>query len=351
MTYSSPPRRVRAQRQAVRVFARAPRPIVRRLAAKAPTNTHGETLSPEVHLALALLNRLPGADYSDKPVADARRHLLDEAVVFGETLGPFAVEEHLSMPGPAGTIPATRYRAEAGMANGLIVYFHGGGWVLGDRASTESVARFLAVHTGADVLSVDYRLAPEHPYPAAIDDGFAAWDYAVQHAPVWGIEPDRLVVAGDSAGANISAVLAQRLRDTGHPPRLQVLFCPVTDLSTEHPSYAEFADGFFLTRKQMRWFKNHYLADPDHAHHPGASPLLAADVDGVAPAYIGVAGFDPLRDEGIAYAERLLAAGVPTTLHRASSMIHAYVNITRVSPTARESTLHACHAITAALQR
>ncbi|MDO3401650.1 alpha/beta hydrolase [Mycolicibacterium neoaurum] len=350
MSDSSPTRRTRAQRRAVRLFARAPRPVVRRLAAKAPTNADGETLAPEVHLALALLNRLPGSDYSDKPVEHARRHLLQEAVVFGETFGPFAVEEHLSIPGPAGTIPATRYRARATKANGLIVYFHGGGWVLGDRTSTESIARFLAVHTGAQVLSVDYRLAPEHPYPAAIDDGHAAWEYAVAHAPQWGIDVDRLVVAGDSAGANISAVLAQRLRGNTYQPRLQVLFCPVTDLSTEHPSYGEFAQGFFLTRKQMRWFKDHYVSDPVHAHDPGVSPLLADDVGGVAPAYIGIAGFDPLRDEGIAYAERLRAAGVPTTLHRASSMIHAYVNITRVSRTARESTLHACRAISDALR-
>ncbi|WP_330252810.1 alpha/beta hydrolase [Nocardia sp. NBC_00565] len=319
------------------------------LGRNSPINADGDRLASEAAGVLRILNRLPGADFSDKPIEQAREQVEDEAAVFADTFAPFAVVEDLHIPSFAGSIPATRYRAHAGAPRGLIVFFHGGGWVLGSRAYIDSAVRFLAVHTGADVLSVDYRLAPEHPFPAAIDDGLAAWDFAVEHAAGWGIDPDRIVVAGDSAGGNISATLSQLLRGHAHPPRMQALLFPALDLSTEHPSYEEFADGYYLTRKKMRWFKDHYLAKPDDALDHRASPLLCDDLTGLPPAYIAVAGFDPLRDEGIAYAARLKEAGVPVTLHRAPGLIHAYIYVTALSPGARASTLHAAAAIVAAL--
>ncbi|MGO1315620.1 MAG: alpha/beta hydrolase [Cellulomonadaceae bacterium] len=316
------------------------------LGRNAPINDDGDRLAPEIAGLLAVLNRLPGSDFSKSPLDKARRQIDEEAYLVAEQFPPFAVEEDLTI----GGVPATRYRAREGEPRGLILYFHGGGWVLGSRVSTDPAVRFLAVHTGADVVSVDYRLAPEHPFPAAIEDGRAAYAAAVQLAPSWGIDPDAIVLAGDSAGGNISAALGLQLRDHAHPPVLQVLFCPVLDLSTEHPSYEEFADGYFLTRAQMRWYIERYLPDPAQGLEPDASPLLAQDLAGLSPVYIGVAGFDPLRDEGLAYARRLEEAGVEVTLHRASGLVHAYVNMTGFSDHARVASLHATRAIVAALE-
>ncbi|MET0767898.1 MAG: alpha/beta hydrolase, partial [Aeromicrobium sp.] len=156
-------------------------------------------------------------------------------------------------------------------------------------------------------------------------------------------------VAGDSAGGNLSAVLAHQVRGRDVVPVLQVLLFPVTDLSTKHPSYQEFSVGYFLTEQHMDWYRERYLADPADALDPRASPLLAEDLAGLPPAYITVAGFDPLRDEGIAYARRLQEAGVPTTLAREGSLIHAFVNITGVSRPAREATIRIANAIAAAM--
>jgi len=326
-----------------------PQAGLRWLGRKAPINTDGDRLAPEVTGMLRILNRLPVGDYSDKPVDKARLMLTEDGQIFAEAFESFAVEEDLEIPGVGGVVPATRYRAKQGTPRGLIVYFHGGGFVLGNRISIETAVRFLALHTGADVLSVDYRLAPEHPFPAAIEDAMAAWQFAVERAPGWGIDPRRLVVAGDSAGGNMSATISQLLRGQTYEPCLQVLIYPALDLSKERPSHAEFADGYLMTRKQYRWFLAHYLAHTNDALDPRASPLLADDVSGVAPAYVAVAGFDQLRDEGIEYAGRLREAGVPVTLHRAAALVHGYVNATAFSPTARAATLHAAEAIVTAL--
>lgn len=337
-----------AERAVVRGFAKLPESVVARLGRHAPVNRDGERLSPEIAVALRVLNRIPGGDFTEFPVEQARRMLTDESLVFADVFSDFAVEEDLLIAGPAGPIPATRYRATT-ESKGLVVYFHGGGWVLGSRVSTDSAVRFLAREAGVDILSVDYRLAPEHPFPAAVEDAAAAWDFAVERAPSWGLDPTRIVVAGDSAGGNLAAVLSLHLRGRDVVPALQVLLFPVTDLSTKHPSYAEFAEGYFLTARHMDWYIERYLADPADALDPRASPLLEPDLGGLPPAYVAVAGFDPLRDEGIAYARRLGEAGVPTTLAREGSLIHAFVNITGVSRPAREASARIARAIAAAM--
>lgn len=347
MTRLSPAERL--ERLVVRGLAKVPHGVLDRLTPRRGVNAAGERVAPEIAVALAALNRIPGTDFSDAPVEKGRRQIEAEAIVFAADFEPFAIEEDLEISGPGGVIPATRYRAREGTPRGLVVYFHGGGWVLGSRLSTRSPVQFLAEHAGVDVLSIDYRLAPEHPFPAALEDAHAAWEYALAHAPAWGIDPGRVVVAGDSAGGNIAAVLSLDLRGEPVAPAYQMLFFPVTDLSRKSASYAEFADGYFLTEKQMDWYRERYLADPAQARDPRVSPLLAADVAGAAPAYVAVAGFDPLRDEGVAYAERLQAAGVPTQLAREGDLIHAFINVTAVSRHAHAATLRAAHALRDAL--
>ncbi|NEN78667.1 alpha/beta hydrolase [Nocardioides zeae] len=335
----------KAERLVVRGLATVPPRVLEKVVVRRAVNRDGERLAPEIALALGALNRLPGSDFSTQPLDRARHQIEAEAAVFGASYPPFHLEEDLELPGPAGPVPATRYRFRAGKPAGLVVYFHGGGWVLGSRHSTVSPVRFLAQHTGCDVLSVDYRLAPEHPFPAALEDARAAWDFAVAQAPGWGIDPARIAVAGDSAGGNISAVLSLDLRTEDVQPCFQLLFFPVTDLSRKSASYAEFRDGFFLTEAQMDWYAERYLPSPTAATDPRVSPLLAPDLAGAPPAYVAVAGFDPLRDEGIAYAERLREAGVPVELAREGDLIHAFINITAVSRSAYDATRRAAVAL------
>ncbi|EOM77572.1 alpha/beta hydrolase [Rhodococcus rhodnii] len=339
----------RVQRSVLQGFAKLPQRVLDTLDVRPTTNADGERLASEIRIALLALDALPGEDFVDLPVDQGRDHLDLEAALFAEDFAPFAFEEDLAIAGPGGTIPATRYRATAGTPRGLVVYFHGGGWVLGNRFSTQSPVRFLALHAGVDVLSIDYRLAPENPFPAAIEDAHAAWEFAVANARGWGIDPSRIVVAGDSAGGNISAVLSNGLRGAAVTPALQALIFPATDLAGESASYHEFGEGFFLTRTHMEWYKDRYVPDRAQRTDPRVSPLHTPDLSGTAPAFVAVAGFDPLRDEGIAYARRLEEAGVPVTLDRAPGLIHAYINVTGVSRTARTATLRIADAIVRAL--
>ncbi len=211
----------------------------------------------------------------------------------------------------------------------LLVYFHGGGFVCGDLDTHDSACRFLAREAGLRVLSVDYRLAPEHPFPTPIEDGLAAFRFAVEEADALGADPKAIAVGGDSAGGNLAAAVAQSEGDGG--PAFQLLLYPVTDWSKKTESYRLFRDGFFLTEAHMDWYREHFLqGDAEAARDPRASPLLAGDLGGVAPACVVVAGFDPLRDEGVAYARRLEEAGVPTTLRVYWGLVHGFVNATAV---------------------
>jgi len=230
--------------------------------------------------------------------------------------------EDRTIPGPAGAIPVRVYRPGDEPAP-VLVYFHGGGWVLGSLNTHHGVCATLARLAGCVVCSVDYRMAPEHRFPAALDDAWAVTTWVAEHAEELGGAPGALAVGGDSAGGNLAAVCALRARDAGIPIALQLLVYPVTDADLDTPTYREFADGYFLTRYSMEWFWGHYLPEGDR-FHPDASPLRAADVGGTAPALVITAGFDPLRDEGEAYARRLEDAGVPVTLTRYDGMIHGF---------------------------
>src|SRR6266540_19509 len=227
----------------------------------------------------------------------------------------------------AGSVPVRIYRP-ASAGDGALVWFHGGGWVTGSVVTHDGICRQLANRAGCTLVSVDYRLAPEHPYPAAFE---YAWE-----ATAWAVERFGIVaVGGDSAGGALATVAALRARDRGIPIALQVLVYPALDHSCDTASYEELAEGFGLTQASMRWYWAQYLGPNADGADPEASPLRAPDLSNVAPALVVTAGCDPLRDEGEAYADRLRQAGVPVTLRRYDGQIHGFFRMTQVFSAAR----------------
>ena len=298
------------------------------------------------------------------PVADARAQVGRQAALLTGRKLPLAHVEDHTIPSPAGEIPARLYepRSDAGLyppgaANsssasplGMLVYFHGGGHVIGTLDTHDSACRFLATHAGVGVLSVDYRLAPEHPYPAAVDDSIAALAWASENAERLGFDPARIAVGGDSAGGNLAAVVTLAAKAGEAPmPAFQLLIYPVCDYVEKRPSYETFREGFLLTAAEMDWFRDHYLPDRDAAHEWRASPLQAPNLSGLPPAYVLTAGFDPLRDEAEEYARALTAAGVPTALRRHDGLLHSFVNQTALHRGAHDAMLEAAGALRLAL--
>lgn len=254
----------------------------------------------------------------------------------------------MAIPGSEGMIPARFYEPHGIGLEGrpLIVYFHGGGWTIGDLDTCDSVCRFLALNTPATVLSVGYRLAPEHPFPAAVEDAWAAYRWAALDNARLGVDPARIAVAGDSAGGNLAAAVSLLARDEEGPsPAMQALIYPVTDAVGGQKSRDTFAKGFLLARADMDWFERHYLpSDVDRAD-ARVSMLRAADLSGLPPAYVATAGFDPLRDEGEAYAARMREAAVEVTLRRHSGLVHGFANMTAISRTAHGAMLELAGAL------
>ncbi|WP_343650200.1 alpha/beta hydrolase [Herbaspirillum sp.] len=237
--------------------------------------------------------------------------------------------QDLRIPGPAGMLAVRLYRpAEALAAAGPwpgCLFFHGGGWVLGDLDTQDQECRMLAVEAGCVVVSVDYRLAPEYPFPAAPEDAYAATAWLAAQATAIGIDPARLAVAGMSAGANLAAAVTLMARQRQGPALLaQVLMVPVTHHHFDTPSYRQCAEGYDLGLRSMRWFWQHYLARPEDGLHPWASPLLAPDLTGLPPALVLVSQYDPLRDEGVAYARRLREQGVEVHTVFHLGMMHGF---------------------------
>ncbi|WP_433504303.1 alpha/beta hydrolase [Pseudonocardia halophobica] len=237
---------------------------------------------------------------------------------------PIAVDER-RITGPASQIPVRIYTPDGDGPKPLVVYFHGGGWVIGDLDIVDRPLRSIANRSGAVIVSVDYRLAPEHVAPAAFDDCYAATVWAAENAAELGADPNRLIVAGDSAGGHLAASVAQAAKDRGGPAiAAQLLLYPVTDFDFSTPSYEENADGYLLTRGAMEWFWAHYLgAQSDDLDY--LCPGRREDVSGLPPAYVATSEFDPLRDEGENYARKLEAAGVPVTLKRFDGMLHDFL--------------------------
>ncbi len=249
---------------------------------------------------------------------------------------PVAEVREVSAPGPRGPIGLRYYRpASAAKRLPILVYLHGGGWVLGNLNSVDPVCRALANGSQHIVVSVDYRLAPEHPFPAGLDDAYAALCWVAGQAVALGGDPDHIAVGGDSAGGNFSAVACLRARDE-RGPRIayQLLIYPATDFQMKSESQRAFADGYLLTRANQQWFHRHYLGGFKNLTDWRLSPAHAADFSALPPAFVLTAEFDPLRDEGEDYAFKLVRAGVPVSVWRIPGQIHGFVTMGRVIPAA-----------------
>jgi len=309
----------------------------------------GQELHVEAQLGLKLLALSRSPPLETLSVADARAQVAADARAFEGPKSSVARVDEITVSGAAGSLGARLYapdRPGERAVLGLLVYFHGGGFVVCDLDTHDNTCRFLAQQSGAAVLSVDYRRAPEHRFPAAIEDALAAFRYAVQHAAELGADPGRVAVGGDSAGGNLAAGVARLAAADGGPtPAFQLLFYPWLDLSRKRDSYRLFGEGFYLTERELDWYKGHYVSAEGEALDPRCSPLLAEELTGLTPAYIATAGFDPLRDEGEEYGGRLRAAGVPVALHRHEGLIHAFVNAIGVGHIGRDALLEAAGAL------
>lgn len=297
--------------------------------AGAPITVDGRTLDTRTQWFLQLLARSGQRPMHMLGVAQARIEFdLFQPVLSGRP-APVGEIVDRTIAGPGGRLRIRIYRPAGSVARLLptVLYLHGGGWAIGSLEAYDLPCRFFCARSGCAVVALDYRLAPEHKFPAGLDDAVAAFRWLSAESEDLGIDPDRIVVAGDSAGGTLAAVVAQQVRGEARQPCLQWLIYPATDLGAETPSRTSCGEGFLLTRADMEWFRGLYLDDPADTADPRVSPLRASDLSGLPLALIFTAGFDPLRDEGQAYAERLAAAGVKTVHREFDSLIHGFVGM------------------------
>lgn len=268
------------------------------------------------------------------PAAQARRFYLERRGFTQPDPPPVGAVRELEAAGPQGAIRLRSYRPAGAAAAGLLpalLYLHGGGWTIGDLDTHDVVCRTLCAAAGCAVLAVDYRLAPEHPFPAAFDDSLAAARFVQAQAAALGLDRARLAIGGDSAGGNLAAAVCLALRDAGEPlPAFQLLIYPATDMRATAPSHQANGQGYLLTADTVAYFRGHYMPDPASWDDRRASPLRAASHAGLPPALVLTAGFDPLRDEGRQYADTLSAAGVSTQYVCFERQIHGFVTMGRV---------------------
>ncbi|ORX08451.1 lipase [Mycolicibacillus trivialis] len=313
----------------VKVLPRLPEAAKWLLTGGRSINIDGNTLDRTLQLMLASQRAIGvnGLVVDGDPAASRVQMSRTIAALGGPEIHVHTAE--LALPGPAGELLARHYRPPGQRPAPLLVFYHGGGWVIGDLDSHDAPCRLVCRDAGIQVLSVAYRRAPEHPAPAAADDAYAAFRWAQAHAAELGADPARVAVGGDSAGGNLAAVVALRARDEGGPPPvLQWLLYPAVDFTARTRSRGLFADGFLLTKADMDWFQQQYLEGSGVAvTDPTVSPLLAVDHSGLAPALVITAGFDPLRDEGESYAAALEAAGTEVDLRRMGSLAHGFANL------------------------
>ena len=261
--------------------------------------------------------------------------------------------ENFIIPGPAGPIRARAYAPIAAVGpQAALIYFHGGGFVVGGLESHDGLCRLLVAEGGFKVIAVDYRLAPEHPYPAAVDDAWAAFQWIEANAADLGVDGGRIAVGGDSAGGMLAAIVTQLARGKAKPRiAYQLLLFPNTQVGTETSSLNEFAVGYFLERRTIEFFNSLYLPPGTDRNTPKVSPLRAKDFSGLPPAYVMLSGYDPLHDEGLAYAEKLKAAGVKVSIADYAGMVHCFIYLQTVLPEAHEAVAKAARAVKAALDK
>jgi acetyl esterase len=287
------------------------------------------SLHPKVH-ALLTAQRLSGAPplHTLTP-GQARADMRAQVPAVSGALAAVARVDEGTVPSPVRPIPVRLYTPRGAEPFAGIVYFHGGGFVIGDLETHDPLCRQIAARTGAVVCAVDYRLAPEHPFPAAADDAAAAARWFLARAPEFGVAADRVFVMGDSAGGTLATVTAHALLGQPGPHlRGQILVYPITDhVEAGTPSYDAFAEGYGLTREAMRWFMRHYVADPRDAIDPRVCPLRLPTLRGMPPAFVVTAEYDVLRDEGERYAARLREDGVEVTLSRAEGLHHGFIRL------------------------
>ncbi|PZW37584.1 acetyl esterase [Humitalea rosea] len=293
------------------------------------------TLDADAALLLDMLREAGRPPYHALSPIEARAAMIQARAAMAPPPAEVAEIRDLLAPGPHGPIPLRLYRGVAATVTPVLLFFHGGGWVIGDLQTHDGVCRHLAAGAGCTVIAVDYRLAPEHKFPAAVNDAIAALVWVNEQAKTLGIDPARIAVGGDSAGANLAAVLALMARDGAVPPVLwQMLLYPALDLSLSQDSYRRMGEGYVLTTATMAWFRDHYLRSDADVEDWRASPLRAEDLSNLAPALVLTAGHDPLVDEGEAYASRLRASGVAVEQRRYPGQMHGFLTMGKVLPTA-----------------
>jgi acetyl esterase len=330
----------------VRTLYALPRSLRRGIAGP-PVYRDGQRLSLDAQLLLRVASGATAPLSAGSPTQARLELARSTAILTGRPTDRVGTRD-LSIPNGPHDIPARLYTPEAlPTGSPLLVFYHGGGFVLGSIATHEPVCRYLAARAQVRVLSVDYRLAPEHPFPAAVEDGMAAFDYAVRNAEALGADPAAVAVGGDSAGGNLAASVSISAAP-GAKPRFALLFYPATDLTTRFPSKDLFADGFLLTDADITWFTDQYV-HPDARHDPRVSVLLAEDLTDFPATYLATAGFDPLRDEGEAFANRLAEAGVPVALRRQADLIHGFASLVELGGRFREALAEAAGALQAGL--
>jgi acetyl esterase len=321
--------RTRVERAAARAFVRLPPAVLRPIVGAPRRSPEGFVLDGQVQALVWLMTLRDGKGLQGRGLGRSRRQIDHNGSLLSPRVADVTIEDR-HVAGGAGELKARLYTPEAARGTDApgLVWFHGGGFTIGSIESTDGICRALASEAGVVVVSVDYRLAPEHPFPAAPEDAIAATKAILADAAAWGMNPRAIAVGGDSAGANLSAVTTLALRGAAAQPAFQFLIYPPTDFTRSAASHGLFADqGLVLTRDTMDWFTSSYLPKSDLVRDPRASCLFAHDLTGLPPALVITAGFDPLRDEGQAYADRMREAGVAVEHLCAEACVHGFFNM------------------------